>query len=148
MKKPSFSIPPALLCQHTELKPKLSNNKRWRSKYHILQRYCALRPIKRQIDYDKIEKLFLTEEEDDPFDRFFKRSACFESATLELLSDATSLSDARAVLDGVADKYHHLKHKFNDSATIVDNVKFEQTIIKMQRGYKKALYAAEQKALR
>lgn len=84
----------------------------------MLQRYCALRPLLLLLDYAKVEKLFLTEEEVVAVNRFVKRSTDFEFIIPQLRFDATLLSDARALFDRVDNKDRSFKHRINGRDTI------------------------------
>lgn len=109
IKRLSFQIPAAKLHQRTHLQDKQSDDTRWSSSYHMLQRYMELEAHLKLIDDDGIREMLLSSDELDDAKDLCKKLNTQGSVKVKLQRRLTTLADPRTLFDTVIAKHPCLK---------------------------------------
>ncbi len=102
--------------------------------YEMLRRYIRIREHLPSLDCEVIDGLALTYNDNRRVDTIMKQLEPLKSVTKALQNDTTTVSDARALSDALIDKFPSTANKLSSFADIIQNLVFENSIVKRQCG--------------
>ena len=104
------------LRKFTELRPVTRNLPRWSSAFAMLDRFLTLLPV--LDDMDTVVDYMPTRAQITALKCLHEHLARLESVTKKLQLDGLDLADARALFDGVLEKYPEMRHLDTDNALV------------------------------
>lgn len=90
----------------------------------------------------------MNKDEDMDVGRSFKRLSDLQAVTVELQNDATTFANARALCDGVLEKYPTHADRIGENVRIIENIFLERGIANVQRWEEGTVTEGEERAIR
>ncbi len=100
----------------------------------MMKRYVQLRDFLPSLRSNELDTLTLNVSENRRIDALISRLDPLQSVTKALQGKDTTMNDTRAMFDAIIDHFSNASDKVSASARIVHCPKFENAIVKIQRG--------------
>ena len=124
---------PGELRQKTDLRPVLRNVTRWSSTFAMLKRYKEINEFINKSD-PQLAEIIPTALEDLMIDKVSENMVDLESVTKKLQDDSLTLSDSRALLNGLLSKYPMMRSHIAENSQIVLSGEFEMAVVRANDG--------------
>jgi len=128
--------------------PVLCNDTIWSSTFDMIHCYLRIRSYIEQIDDDVLLDYLPSLSQYKSLEQLMIQLKEFESVTKALQCDELDIAEARALFDGIIEKYPSTKKYLSSDSKIIHSPNFENGIVKILNSEIKGLTSVEAKSVR
>lgn len=128
----------------TDILPILRNKTRWSSTYAMLNRFFKLKDSITALNNSELDRFLPAGSVLNELKVLLEAGEVLESVTKALQSNSINLAEVRILFDSMCDKFEEMKPRLSKVASIIDNVAFEDAIVKIILGEENDLSFSEE----